>query len=135
MFSWILSWLVTPAFAETLDRIGSADGSVAQMWTEIKTLFPHTSWGDDAPLLLLFKVASFVAGLIGAVAVAVLVYAGFVLTSSAGDDSKLGEAKNMAKYAIIGVICAMVAETVVVYTCAFIIPLLAGGSAGECPVI
>jgi hypothetical protein len=133
MFAWISSIIAPLASAATLDKIGSSDAGVAKMWAELKTIFPHTSWGADAPLLLLFKVASFVGGLIGAVAVAVLVYAGFTL--SMGGEEKMGEAKNMAKYAIIGVVCAMVAETVVVYLCSYIIPLLAGGSAGECPVI
>lgn len=64
--------------------------------------------------------------LVGAVALAMIVYGGFLYISAAGDESQIKKAKTVIIYAIIGIIVIGVAYALV----AFVIGAFGSGSTG-----
>ena len=52
-------------------------------------------------------------GVIGFIAVVVIIYGGFMYTTSAGDSNKVTKAKNAIMYGIIGLVVAMLAFAIV----------------------
>ena len=65
--------------------------------------------------------------LVGAVALAMVVYGGFLYISAAGDESQIKKAKTVLIYAIIGIIVIGIAYALV----AFVIGAFNGGSGGS----
>jgi len=53
--------------------------------------------------------------LVGAIALAMLVYGGFMYVTAAGDDSQIKKAKNIIVYAIIGIIVIGLAYSLVAF--------------------
>ena len=52
-------------------------------------------------------------GVIGFIAVVIIIYGGFMYTTSAGDSNKVTKAKNAIMYGIIGLVVAMLAFAIV----------------------
>ena len=83
------------------------------------------AWADeppttiDNPLLsetfedLLTAITNAIGLIIGSVAVVMLIIAGFYFLTSSGDPEKIQKAKNFLKYAIIGIVTALVAGPIV----------------------
>lgn len=62
---------------------------------------------------LLKTVINILSVIIGAVAVIMIIYAGFVYVTSGGDSSKIGTAKNTLIYAIVGIIVVAFSQALV----------------------
>lgn len=126
-FLAFLTGLVVPkAFAATVDQIGAAGAGVAQMWESIRAVFPHTGSAPDAPWVLLDVVLAFVGSLLGGAAVASIIYGGIRLSTSGGDEGRMGEAKKIIAYALIGVILSVSAFSIIWYMTNVIIPAFVG---------
>ena len=54
-----------------------------------------------------------VLGVLGLLAVVVIIYGGFMYTTSAGDSSKVKKAKDTIMYGIIGLVIALMAYSIV----------------------
>jgi len=122
----IIGFKPTKAHAESsLDSIGSGAG-VEAMWSQIRSIFPWTDTGGGGVAIILSKIMTFVLGVIASAAVAVLIYAAILMVMSAGDESKLEEAKKTATYALLGIVFAGIGEAVVMYT-ANLVGLAIGG--------
>lgn len=104
------------------------------MWAALQTTFPHTGLGAAAPIFFMGRVAQFVLTLIGGTAICSIVYAGIKISTAGGDSGKIGEAKTIIMYSLAGVILAILADGIVLYICSVMIPLIAGGGAGGCPL-
>ncbi len=63
---------------------------------------------------LITKISTAVSAFIGAIAVVILIIAGIYFLISAGDPGKVQKAKEMVKYAVIGIVIALTAETIVI---------------------
>lgn len=63
---------------------------------------------------LITKISTAVSAFIGAIAVVILIIAGIYFLISAGDPGKVQKAKEMVKYAVIGIVIALTAGTIVV---------------------
>lgn len=68
-----------------------------------------------------------VLGVIGFVAVLMIIYGGFLYTTSAGDSSKVTKAKNTIMYGIVGLVIALLAFAIVNFV---LKSLFQGGSSG-----
>lgn len=67
-------------------------------------------FGPNGPVT---KITSFLAILMGIVAVIVMIYAGYSYITSGGDSKKVGMAKNSIIYAAIGIVIALSAQAIV----------------------
>ncbi|MDP3800491.1 MAG: hypothetical protein Q8Q90_03680 [bacterium] len=56
---------------------------------------------------------NYVIGIIAIVAVVMIVYAGYLYISSGGDEKKLGQAKSLILYAVIGLVVVIVSYSIV----------------------
>lgn len=56
---------------------------------------------------LLANITTYIAGLVGSIAVLMFVWAGILFLTSAGNESRLSSAKKMAWYAVIGLAIAL----------------------------
>jgi hypothetical protein len=115
MLSALINALVPKAFAVTLEQLGASNGGVSAMWGEIKSIFPHTDWGSQGPVLLMLKVVAFVLTLIGGAAVAVIVFGGIRMTMFVLDENGVAETKKMVMYALIGVVLAIASNAIILY--------------------
>ncbi|MBI3816251.1 hypothetical protein HY285_01750 [Candidatus Peregrinibacteria bacterium] len=141
LLSAILRLIATAAHATSLDQLGcgtgGSDPSVCRMWQILRGTFPaipEGGGGFESVLYLFSQVATFILHLIGGAAIAVLIYAGIKLTTSAGEPSRLEDAKKIALHAIVGLILALLADVIVLYACNVIIPMVTGGFLGQCPI-
>lgn len=76
----------------------------------------NTTTGLNTPegiAKLIINIASFVTYVVGAISVLFLVYGGFLYVTDTGDDKNSGKAKKILVNAVIGLIIAIVAITVV----------------------
>lgn len=95
--------LAQPANAE-YDSIqqGASDGKTDEQSSNL--------FGDDGVFKIITNTALF---LIGAISVIMLIYGGITYTLSAGDSTKVTNAKNTIMYAIIGIVVALLAYAIV----------------------
>lgn len=91
------------------DEIGP-DGQfeVASYAGEFNTIGEHTSLRE-----YILNVLNFFLSFLGLVCVAATIYAGFLLVSSQGDDSKMEEAKKLITYVVIGIIIILMSFALV----------------------
>ncbi|MDB4978621.1 MAG: hypothetical protein JWM56_807 [Candidatus Peribacteria bacterium] len=113
------------AHAAFLDSIGTSAPGISAMWAQLKATFPFTGSGNGV-VIITSKIASFVLFIIATVAVLALMYAGFQMVTAAGEESKLGDAKKTATYAILGVILASIAELAVAYVAKLVTAAVGG---------
>ena len=69
--------------------------------------------GSDNLMMTLNNIISVVIGVLGLLAVAMIVYGGFMYTTSAGDASKIKKAKDTITYGVIGLVIALLAFAIV----------------------
>lgn len=117
--------LVTPvAHAANLDNWGAENSGVAQMWSMIRgTLYTQ----QDPVAGLSAATIGFVFPLIGASAVLVILYAGIKMIWGRGKDESVSKAKEIIFYALIGVILAILAVTIVGFFANVFLPVVLGG--------
>ena len=63
--------------------------------------------------VLIGRISTAVAGLVGGIAVIMFIIAGICFLTSAGDPGKIQKAKDFLKYAIIGIVIALIAGPMV----------------------
>lgn len=134
IFSLLLERILIPLAHADVSELGASAPGVSGMWSALQSTFPHSGLGAAAPIFLFGKVAQFVLALIGGTAICAIVYAGIKVATAGGDTGKLGEAKTIIAYALGGVILAILADGIVLYICSVMIPMIAGGGAGGCPL-
>ncbi len=105
----LIGLLPQTARAAGLEGVGNGPG-IAEMWGQIMNIFPHVS--GNGVYFLTGRIINFVLLMIGGTAVAVLIYAGIQMIIGAGDDAKIGEAKKTAMYALLGIVFAILADTI-----------------------
>jgi hypothetical protein len=133
LHAFIEHFLIPLAHADVSD-LGAGAPGVSGMWAMLKSTFPHTELGAAAPIFFMGRVAQFVLSLIGGTAICSIVYAGIKVSTAGGDSGKLSEAKTIIMYSLAGVVFAILADSIVLYICSVMIPLIAGGGAGGCPL-
>ncbi len=111
--SSVIGWLAPTAFAENIETLGSGAPGIDAMWQMITGVFPHTNIGSDGLAFVLLKITDFILKSIGGLAVVMLIYGGIKMIT--GGEEGLGEGKKILMYSVIGLICAMCADAVVVY--------------------
>ncbi len=60
--------------------------------------------GVSSPMELIQKIINYVLGIVGAVAVLIIIYSGFVYMTSRGNEKQIESAKNSLTYAIVGLV-------------------------------
>lgn len=67
----------------------------------------------------IWTIISFVLGLLGGIAVIVIIIGGFMYVTSSGDSSKVSAAKNTILYAVIGLVVAMLSVAIIAFVNGF----------------
>ncbi len=67
----------------------------------------------------IWKIISFALGILGGIAVIVIIIAGIMYAISSGDSSRITMAKNMIMYAVVGLIVAMLAAVIISFVNGF----------------
>ena len=111
VFAFLMFLFSSPALAATdiipNDACAGADASsVCKKGTDD----PITGTGG-----ILLNVANILAWFGGAIAVIMIIYAGFVYVTSAGDDGKVKNAKNIILYSVVGLVVIVVARMIVLF--------------------
>lgn len=75
---------------------------------QINNPLASATFGD-----LLTRIAEGIAGLVGVLSGIMIIIAGIMYLTSAGDQQKMNNAKNALKYAIIGIVLALIAIPIV----------------------
>ncbi len=114
LFDSLADGLVPTVFASSIEQLGSGTPGIDAMWGMIKSVFPHTDKGSGGLTFILLQVTNIMLQLIAGAAVLVMIYAGIRMVI--GNDEGLGEAKKVIMYCIIGLIGALCADAVVLYT-------------------
>jgi hypothetical protein len=114
LLSSLIGHIVPKVFARNIETLGSGTPGIDQMWDMITSVFPHTDIGSDGLAFVLLKITDFILKTIGGLAVVMLIYGGIKMIT--GGEEGLGEGKKIIMYSLIGLIAAMVADAVVVYT-------------------
>ncbi len=129
-----IEFFFVPLAHADVSELGAGAPGISGMWSALQATFPHTGLGAAAPIFLFGKVAQFVLSLIGGTAICSIVYAGIKVTMAGGDAGKISEAKTIIAYSLVGVVLAILADGIVLYICSYMIPLIAGGGSGGCPL-
>lgn len=69
----------------------------------------------------IWKIVSFALGILGGVAVIVIIIAGILYTISAGDAGKVKKAKNTILYAVVGLVVAMLSSAIIAFINGFFV--------------
>lgn len=110
----LLAFLPQRAHAGFLDRLCDLSPDTQGMCDAIRATFPRTEGGNQVAALALVAI-QYLLTLIAMVAVVVIVYAGLTMVMAGGDDGKVGNAKKMVTYAVIGLVLAILADVAVAY--------------------
>jgi hypothetical protein len=105
--------LISTAYAENIERLGSGTPGIDQMWAIIRSIFPYTDMGGRGLTFAALKITDFILKSIGALAVVMIMYAG--LQMIAYGEEGMQEAKKIVLYAVLGLIAAMVSDAVIIY--------------------
>ncbi len=73
---------------------------------------PGTTCGDDFRQTVISYINYFL-GFLGLAAVAVIIYAGVLMVTSAGDDEQTGKGKTIIMWAVIGIVIVLLAYSLV----------------------
>jgi H+/Cl- antiporter ClcA len=121
--SFLIGLIVPVAHAGNLDTWGAENSGVAAMWSMIRS----TLYTQDDPVAGLSESAiGFVFPLVGACAVLVVLYAGIKMIWGRGKDDSVTKAKDMIFYALMGVVLAVLAATIVGFVSNVFLPTLFG---------
>lgn len=126
--SWLVAGLAALPVAAINDAGATDSGGAAggsSFSQEAKRGLQEIGGDKSADLPTIAKtIINFLLFLVGAIAVVIIVYAGFQYVTSAGDSSKVATAKNTIIYAVIGLIVAIMAYAIV----NFVVDSFSGGS-------
>jgi hypothetical protein len=129
----LIRFLFLPtALAAGVDDIGAASPGVGSMWGYIRATFPFSGADTNLPTIIMGRVVSLVTSVVGIAAVIAIVYAGLLVASAGGDDGKFTQAKTTIMYALVGVAIVMLGQTILLYMCGTIFPIIFGGGGGSC---
>lgn len=92
---------------------GSLRGENAEVNSLSECNLAEKPAGSDNLMKTLNTIISVVVGVLGLLAVAMIVYGGFMYTTSAGDASKIKKAKDTIMYGVIGLVIALLAFAIV----------------------
>ena len=123
---FLIGLLPEHASAVSFDIMCTLGPGTQQMCDTISSVFPWTTTTGGGVAVITGKIVTAVMILIASVAVPVFIYAGIQIILSAGDESKLGEAKKTALYALLGLVFAILGQAIVSYAVA-LITMAAGG--------
>lgn len=107
---------IPTAHAGLRDGLGS-NPALTKMWDEICSVMPcHLSGpGGTLPVVLALRVADFITKVIGGAAALVLLYAAIKVILSQGKDEGISEGRKIAMYALLGVILAIISDSVILF--------------------
>ena len=94
------------------NKITCMDGSMEDELSKCKEYKGTEVEGKDVTKTLKNGI-NLAIGVIGFIAVVIIIYGGFMYTTSAGDSNKVTKAKNAIMYGIIGLVVAMLAFAIV----------------------
>ncbi|MBT3835074.1 hypothetical protein HOF56_02385 [Candidatus Peribacteria bacterium] len=117
IFSLLLGISLAPtkAIAVSLSDIGNTNAGIAAMWTGIMTYMAHPGDPDGIGTITGIVIGT-VLLMIGSAAVAVILYASIKLITSGGNDETVRKAwKEMIFYAVLGLLFAILSETIMNY--------------------
>ena len=92
---------------------GSLRGENAEVDSLSECNLAEKHAGSDNLMKTLNTIISVVVGVLSLLAVAMIVYGGFMYTTSAGDASKIKKAKDTITYGVIGLVIALLAFAIV----------------------
>ena len=124
--SAIGSLLAPKAMASTIEQLGSGAPGIDAMWTDLKTLFPHTEYGSGGLAFLTLLVTNIILRFIGGIAVLLIIYGGIRMMMTVADENAHGEAKKIVMYACLGLVFVMATDAIVMYFLR-LVQLAAGG--------
>jgi len=102
---FILYFLITAGLFFSVSFVFAADCPPGQLCNPLS--------GVENFGTLLEKIFTAVAGIVGAIAVIMLIIAGLLFVTSAGNPEKVNNAKKALTYAIIGIIVALAASAII----------------------
>ncbi len=123
----LLSGLVPAAHASAIEQLGSGTPGVDDMWSALKSTFPHTDVGAGGLQLVVLAIVNFILRSVGAVAVLIVIYAGIRIIISRGNEEGVTEAKKILTYTVVGLILVLCADAIVTYVLSVL--TAAGGGA------
>ena len=89
----------------------------------IKNVDVGLTANDTSPVTLVTDLVKIVLGLMGLVAVIIVLYAGFIWMTAQGDEDKVKKAKDMLKNGVIGLIIIVLAYTLASWASEFAVSL------------
>ena len=104
---------IPAASAATIEKLGSGSPGVDDMWSRIKSVFPHTDLGSGSVAFFTNYIQMFILGTIGAMAVVGYIMAGTKMVQ--GTEEGFGEGKKIITYTSLGLIAAICADGVIYY--------------------
>lgn len=106
--------LLVPKAHALLNSVGSGGSGVDAMWSSICNTFPAAfcNLGEDGFAYVASMIIDFIFAIIAGAAVLVIIWAGIKMIFAAGNEEATGEAKKIIMYALIGLVLALLAETI-----------------------
>ena len=114
MIHFLFSLLAPVASAAGVDQIGTGAPGVDEMWNAIRATFPFTDIGGGGVTFVAMKIVAILLSTISAVGVLMIIYGGVKMIAS-GSEEGFTEAKKLVMYTSAGLICAMLADAIVIY--------------------
>ncbi len=69
--------------------------------------------GEGSLRTLILRVVNYGLGFLGVIAVIMIIYAGVLYTTAAGNDDNIGKAKNIIMYAVVGILIVLLSFVIV----------------------
>ena|SRR3989344_8944496 len=116
-FLILLIGILLPQYvnAAGIQSVGNANWTRA-MWTQACTVLAFcTEGGAEGVLIIVRRVTGAILSTIGVGAVVIILYAAVRIISSAGNEEVLSKAKKVIFYALLGLLFAVLASTIVSY--------------------
>lgn len=114
---FLLGLLPSKVFALNIETLGRGAPGIDAMWIKIKQVFPHTNVPQNATMwgvpYITMRIASFLVRMVGGVAVGVIIYAGFRLVLSRGNDEGFNKAKEILIYTTFGLILVILTDAII----------------------
>jgi hypothetical protein len=118
-----LAGFIPSASAAQLQNTGSSNPGVAAMWAKICSVLPFCSLGaESAPQYFTGKVIFIVQSLVTSVAIMMILYAAILMSTTQLDEGRLDEAKNIIKFAVIGLVLSVIAGAMMQYLLSTVFP-------------
>lgn len=118
------SFLLTPAFAKdpipnntnlTEDTFNVQKNLTLDNGDQQKKYFTNGTNGPSPIVSFITTVIDFAITIMGSIAVILFIIAGFMMMTASGNPQKLDEAKDIIKYAAIGLIVALLSYVIVIF--------------------